>query len=45
MEDIMNLPRFWEFQLVSEWTKDFNDLKGSFPLGHHLLVIEGFEVL
>ena len=44
MEDIVNLPGFWKFQLVSEWTEDLNDFEGSFPLGCHLFVIGSLEV-
>ena len=45
MEDVVNLPCRREFQLISDWSKDFGDSEGSFAFKSHLLVVLGFEVL
>ena len=44
MENIVDLPCWREFQLISDWAKDFRDSKGSFMFRGHLLVVLGFEV-
>ena len=44
MEDFVNFPGFWQFQLVSHWSKYLFDFKRSFLFGCHLLVIICLQV-
>ena len=39
MEDFVNFPRFWQFQLVSHQSQDFFDFERSFSFRCHLLMI------
>ena len=49
MEDWVDLPRFWQVELVDNWGKDFCDSKGSFlfrgefQVDHRSFEVSGFE--
>ena len=45
MENIVDFPVFWEFQLVCHWSYDFFNFKWSFSFQCHFLVIGCFQVL
>ena len=45
VERVVNLPRFWEAELICDRREDFDDCEGSFTFGGELGVGDGaFEV-
>jgi hypothetical protein len=44
IEDLVDSPRFWQFQLISYWSQHFFYLEWSFSFWSHLFVVICFQM-